>query len=37
MDYLVNREHPIPIIETREWARQYMIRRIQEASHHSGM
>ena len=31
--YLVNREHPIPIIQTREWARQYMIRRIQEAPH----
>ena len=31
--YLVNRDHPIPIIQTREWARQYMIRRIQEASH----
>ena len=31
--HITNKEHPIPIIETREWARQYMIRRIQETPH----
>jgi hypothetical protein len=31
--HIMNKEHPIPIIQTREWTRQYMIRRIQEASH----